>query len=60
MTYFAGLLRGQTIADVYSDSEVTYLMLANGTQITIRGEVLIQPAAPAVVAPAKERDTHPA
>jgi hypothetical protein len=46
MSFFAGLLRGHQIADVYSDSEVTYLMLSNGTQVTVRGEIVVQPAIP--------------
>ena len=44
MSALAALLRGQEIADVYADSEVTYLMLANGTQVTIKGLVVVQPA----------------
>lgn len=46
MTLLSTLLRGQQIADVYSDSEVTYLMLSNGAQVTVRGQLLVQPAFP--------------
>jgi len=46
MTYLAALLRGERIADVYSDSEVTYLMLENGTQITVGGAIFVQPVVP--------------
>jgi hypothetical protein len=44
MSALAALLRGNLIADVYADAEVTYLMLANGTQVTIKGLVVVQPA----------------
>ena len=44
MTYIAGLLRDKRIAAVHSDSEVTYLMLSDGTQVTIRGLVVVEPA----------------
>ena len=54
-SYFAELLVGGQIASVLVDSEVTYIMLTNGTQITIRGVVLVQPgqqnATPPVSAP---------
>src|SRR5215469_13232084 len=36
MSFLADLLRGAQIADVHVDSEVTYLMLSNGTQVTVR------------------------
>jgi hypothetical protein len=36
-------LRGQLIQDVLVDSEVVYIMLANGTQITIKGLVVVEP-----------------
>ena len=54
MTYIAGLLRDKRIADVHMDSEVTYLMLTDGTLITIRGLVIVEPAvepAPTEIAP---------
>jgi hypothetical protein len=43
MSYFAEILVGAKIDSVLVDSEVTYIMLANGTQITIRGLVVVQP-----------------
>ena len=42
-SYFAELLVGGQIASVLVDSEVTYIMLTNGTQITIKGLVAVQP-----------------
>ncbi len=44
MSYFADLLRGAQIVDVHVDTELTYLMLSNGTQVTIRGLVVAEPA----------------
>jgi len=41
--FFAQTLTGATIDSVLVDSEVVYIMLTNGTQITIRGVVLVQP-----------------
>jgi hypothetical protein len=43
MSYFAEILAGAKIDSVLVDSEVTYIMLTNGTQITIRGLVAVQP-----------------
>ena len=43
MSYFAEILTGAKIDSVLVDSEVTYIMLTNGTQITIRGLVVVQP-----------------
>jgi hypothetical protein len=43
MSFLADALAGQTITHVLADSEVTYIMLANGTQITIRGFVIVEP-----------------
>lgn len=37
------LLRDQLIQDVLVDSEVVYIMLNNGTQITIKGVVVVEP-----------------
>ena len=37
-------LRGETIADVYADSDVVYIMLENGTQITIKGTMVVESA----------------
>jgi len=52
MSYFAEVLVGNQIHSVYSDSEVTYIMLSNGTQLTIKGLVVVQPASPAPNLPA--------
>ena len=43
MSYMADLLTGKQIQDVLVDSEVTYIMLTNGTHITIRGLVVVEP-----------------
>ena len=43
MSFIADLLTGKQIQDVLVDSEVTYIMLTNGTQITIRGLVVVEP-----------------
>jgi hypothetical protein len=43
MSYFAQVLTGAEIDSVLVDSEVTYIMLTDGTQITIRGLVVVQP-----------------
>jgi hypothetical protein len=43
MSYFAQTLTGAQIHSVFVDSELTYIMLTNGTQITIRGVVVVQP-----------------
>jgi len=43
MSYFAQILAGRKIDSVYVDSEVTYIMLTNGTQVTIRGLVVVEP-----------------
>jgi hypothetical protein len=37
------MLLGKQIAAVHVDSEVTYLMLADGTQVTVRGLVVVEP-----------------
>jgi hypothetical protein len=39
----AQALVGQSINAVWVDSEVTYIMLANGTQISIKGWVFVEP-----------------
>jgi len=44
MSYLSSLLKGEQIADVHVDSELTYLLLANGTQVTVRGLVIVEPA----------------
>lgn len=43
MSYFAETLTGARIHSVWADAEVTYIMLSNGTQVTIRGVVVIEP-----------------
>jgi hypothetical protein len=43
MGYFADILAGAQIDSVLVDSEVTYIMLTNGTQVTIRGLVVVEP-----------------
>ena len=43
MSLMAELLRDQLIQDVLVDSEVVYIMLNNGTQITIKGVVVVEP-----------------
>jgi hypothetical protein len=44
MNYFAETLVGTEIDSVHVDSEVIYIMLTNGTQLTIRGLAVVQPA----------------
>jgi hypothetical protein len=43
MSLMVDLLRDQLIQDVLVDSEVVYIMLNNGTQITIKGFVVVEP-----------------
>jgi hypothetical protein len=43
MSFLADTLAGQKISHVLADSQVTYIMLANGTQVTIRGLVVVEP-----------------
>jgi hypothetical protein len=43
MSLMVDLLRDQRIQDVLVDSEVVYIMLNNGTQITIKGVVVVEP-----------------
>jgi hypothetical protein len=45
MYFIEAVLRGKQIADVLVDSEVTYVMLTDGTQITFRGLLVVEPAA---------------
>ena len=42
MNFFAQSLVGREIHSVHVDSEVTYIMLSDGTQITIRGWVVVE------------------
>jgi hypothetical protein len=48
MSFLSSLLQGAQISHAYSDHELTYLMLADGTQVTIRGVVIVEPAQPDV------------
>ncbi len=43
MSLMVEMLRGQRIQDVLVDSEVMYIMLTNGTQVTISGLVVVEP-----------------
>lgn len=43
MSFLVQTLFGKQIDAVMADSEVTYLMLADGTQVTIRGLVVVEP-----------------
>lgn len=43
MSLLAEMLRDQKITHVMADAEVTYIMLGNGTQVTIRGLVVVEP-----------------
>ncbi len=43
MSFIADALAGKMIDAVLVDSEVTYIMLSDGTQITIRGLVVVEP-----------------
>jgi len=43
MSFFERSLVGKQIHSVHVDSEVTYIMLNDATQITIRGWVVVQP-----------------
>ena len=48
MSFLAESLRGKQIDDVLVDSELVYVMLADGTQITVRGLVVVEPPAGAL------------
>jgi hypothetical protein len=43
MSFFEHSLIGKRIEGVHIDSEVTYIMLSDGTQVTIRGLVVVEP-----------------
>ena len=45
MSFFERSLVGKQIHGVHVDSEVTCLMLTDGTQVTIRGWVVVEPQA---------------
>jgi hypothetical protein len=42
MNFFEEALVGRQIHSVHVDSEVTYIMLSDGTQITARGWVVVE------------------
>jgi hypothetical protein len=42
MSFFENSLIGRELHSVHVDSEVTYIMLSDGTQITIRGWVVVE------------------
>lgn len=42
MNFFEKSLAGRQIHSVHVDSEVTYIMLSDGTQITARGWVVVE------------------
>jgi len=42
MSFFENSLVGREIHSVHVDSEVTYIMLSDGTQVTIRGWVVVE------------------
>ena len=48
MSLFESSLIGKAIHSVHVDSEVTYLMLEDGTHVSIHGLVVIEPAPGAV------------
>ena len=48
MSFIVDALVGQQVDSVLVDSEVVYIMLANGTQITVRGVVVVEPKPHAV------------
>ena len=43
MSFFQDLLVGKQIDSVHVDSEVTYILLNDGTHVAIRGLVIIEP-----------------
>jgi hypothetical protein len=43
MSFFQNLLVGKEIDSVHVDSEVTYIMLNDGTCVTIQGMVIVEP-----------------
>ena len=60
MTYMAKMLRGKHIDDVFVDAEVVYILLADGTQITIKGLVVVEPRPSSVEYPLEWRPPSPA
>jgi hypothetical protein len=51
MSLFERSLVGKQIHSVHVDSEVTCLMLTDGTQVTIRGWVVVEPRAASLELP---------
>jgi len=51
MSFFENSLVGRKIDCVYVDSEVTYMMLSDGTHVSIRCLVLVEPVAVSEPAP---------
>jgi hypothetical protein len=43
MTFFENSLVGRQIDSVHVDSQVTYIMLSDGTHVSIRGLVVVEP-----------------
>jgi hypothetical protein len=43
MGFFENSLTGRKIESAHVDSEVTYILLSDGTQITIHGLVVVEP-----------------
>ena len=43
MGFMVDWLRGKRIQDAYVDSEVIYVMLEDGTQMTVKGLVIVEP-----------------
>lgn len=58
MSFIADMLVGRQIAAALSDSEVTYLIMADGTQVTVRGLVVVEPP-PKLVRDEPISPTHP-
>ena len=52
MSLFENSLVGRQINAVHVDSDVTYVMLSDGTQVTIRGLVVVDPGRAFVENPA--------
>ena len=48
MSFFENSLVGRQIECVHVDSEVTYMMLSDGTHVVIRGLVIVEPGRAAV------------
>ena len=57
MSFFEKSLVGRKIDGVYVDSEVTYLALSDGTLVSIRGMVFVEP--PNMAELVRDADTAP-